>query len=557
MLSVYKKIVLGGMVASFLSGTVFSQSLLLQECQDFTVQTLNAMRLDSIPYDQFTELGSHNAFTNIEDGWKTKEQGGSGQQSLGFDAQFDYGVRAFFIDLHWCENSTGNIYLAMAHEPEQSPNNKNYTNSNNYKYLEPCIYSPIQRNRKGDIPPFEDFLIKLKKWFDKDSSAVITLHLESYTGTDGHRVISDLLKKVGLDRFVYAKAASSSWPTFGEMRSTGKRLVIFSDNKNDGFFHTDHYRETEYNLGSHPNCEMRSDNRNTNKTSTLLTMNHFHSTSHDTSTCSFDKINNPQAVLKRADECYKQQGIYPTVFVCDHVSQGDRGGCREAVMLLNDYRAHGNTCVTSLISNLSNTTNATTPSTNPTSSWNIGSGAVSLLSNVGEFIWPASINGFVSDYKIATGAFVLPLGACILDIPHKYRHITCSLMAVDVAGHFVRPVWNGIKSMGELTWSYGKTPLLWLGEQANHYGKEVMSVGSSVGYIWSTVKVFKKGHGVAGTKHVVASTVLSIFGTALAVNAFILPVLPPLAVSIVSGALVLPFCWVLYKFPTWLPGHHP
>ena len=130
-------------------------------------------------------------------------------------------------------------------------------------------------------------------------------------------------------------------------------------------------------------------------------------------------------------------------------------------------------------------------------------------------------------------------------------------MAVDVAGHFVRPVWSGIKRMGEWTWYHGKTPLLWLGEQVNHYGKEVMSIGSSLGYVWSSSNVFKNGLGVSGAKHVVASTALSILGTALAVNAFILPVLPPLAVSIASGALVLPFFWGLYKFPTWLPGHHP
>lgn len=81
---------------------------------------------------------------------------------------------------------------------------------------------------------------------------------------------------------------------------------------------------------------MRLDDRNIDKTSALLVMNHFHMTSHENAECSFNEVNNPNFIKTRSDQCYQQEGIHPAFIVCDHVEQGDRGGC--AVLTLNALR---------------------------------------------------------------------------------------------------------------------------------------------------------------------------------------------------------------------------
>ncbi|MBH1989308.1 MAG: hypothetical protein I8H75_05880 [Myxococcaceae bacterium] len=319
---------------------LLSVELQAEKCQEFSSQSVEDFYADDAIYDQVTWLAAHNAFTNVEDGWSPKAVFPSGQQTLGFDAQFEYGVRAFFIDLHWCRNKNDELYLAMAHEHKKSLNEYDYRNPLNHKYLRSCDSSPIQRNaeNKFNIPAFESFLSKLKRWLDANSMAIVTLHLESSTGTTGNQILIELLTSANLLNFIYSKNLSDPWPTLGEMRKSNKRLVIFSDNKHDGFFHTTAYRETEYDLSDFRKCEMRLDDRNTDKTSTLLVMNHFHVTSHENAECSFNEVNNPNFIKTRSDQCYQQEGIHPAFIVCDHIEQGDRGGCREAVLTLNALR---------------------------------------------------------------------------------------------------------------------------------------------------------------------------------------------------------------------------
>lgn len=63
------------------------------------------------------------------------------------------------------------------------------------------------------------------------------------------------------------------------MRRDGTRLVIFSDNPEDGMINVRAYRETKYSLTAFPNCEMRGEGRDKIKIKPLLLMNHFYSRS--------------------------------------------------------------------------------------------------------------------------------------------------------------------------------------------------------------------------------------------------------------------------------------
>lgn len=162
-----------------------------------SAQSLRSTYTDATLYDQAMYLTAHNAYSYPQAGWKYY------QQSLNFDEQFSYGVWAFMIDLHWCKDRNNNLYLAMAHLPQGSSNNYNYGNTANQGHLSSCLWAKAQRVSNSDIPSFESFLTDhAKKWLDNDKEAVITLHLESYTGSGGANDLHNLLNSTGVLSYV-------------------------------------------------------------------------------------------------------------------------------------------------------------------------------------------------------------------------------------------------------------------------------------------------------------------------------------------------------------------
>ena len=149
------------------------------------------------------------------------------------------------------------------------------------------------------------------------------------------------------------------------MRQNNKRLVIFSDNGADtaprifplasGIFSASEYRETQYDLGEFPNCEMRvgrHPSAQAGGTSRLFLINHFYKGSFATGEMTYHQINNPFAnslkgkyakqgprdIATRSEDCLIQEGIYPTFIAVDFVEEGDFGGAREQVLRLNQKR---------------------------------------------------------------------------------------------------------------------------------------------------------------------------------------------------------------------------
>lgn len=313
-----------------------------------TAQTLRSTYTDGTFYNQATYLTTHNAYSSAQAGWTYA------QQTLGFDEQFAYGVWAFMIDLHWCRDSSNNLYLAMAHMPTGSDKNFDYSHPTNHQYLESCWPSRLQRGLK-EIPSFESFLSgHAKKWLDNDKEAIVTLHLESYTGASGAKDLHAILQNTNLLQYVYFHASGSAWPTLGDMRKNNKRLIIFSDNLHDtgvDIFHTSEYQETKYNLKESSDCTLRPDNRAASRAKSILLMNHFYSLAYETQDLNFHQINSPYAnsqgkhptkgprdIATRSEICFAQEGIYPTFVAVDFVEEGDFGGAREQVLRLNKKR---------------------------------------------------------------------------------------------------------------------------------------------------------------------------------------------------------------------------
>lgn len=304
----------------------------------------NAQQYDGVSY-----LTAHNAFTFPQDGWQVY------QQYLNFDEQFAYGVWSFMIDPHYCWTSSGDLSLSLAHQPGESDNNRNFSDPVNYQFIS-CLTSKGQKGLR-EHRSLESFLQEhVKKWLREDPEAVITLHLESYTGTDGARQLRELFRRLGIFDFIYRKSATDPWPTLGMMRAANTRLVLFSSNKADtglgDVFYTDHYRETGYDLKDFSLCERRFDDRDSTNTTTLFVLNHFYKWAFKASRHDYHQINNPYAtgmahkykitgkpdLATRTELCIQQEGIYPSFIAVDFVEEGDAGGARDWVLYLNHQR---------------------------------------------------------------------------------------------------------------------------------------------------------------------------------------------------------------------------
>lgn len=316
-----------------------------------TAADLRETYTDDLKYDEVTYLTTHNSFTIQTEDWLYR------QQSLSFDNQFKYGVWSFMLDLHWCpEDMRKSQTISLAHLRQGSSNTRNYSDSRNHQYLLSCRDSRAQKSQTKHRS-FESFFNDyVKKWLDHDDKSIITLHLESYLGTDGAAQLRRVFEQVGILHYIYGDLSQKSWPTFGEMRMTNKRLVVFSSNSGDcglgDVFSTVRYRETQYDLETAKNCERRFDDRNRLNDTALLLLNHFYSTSFETRKLTYHQVNNPYAdrmqhkyegvkcpVLSvRTRLCVQQESIYPTFVAVDFVEEGDVGGAREWVLYLNRLR---------------------------------------------------------------------------------------------------------------------------------------------------------------------------------------------------------------------------
>ncbi|KAJ5309469.1 uncharacterized protein N7443_001930 [Penicillium atrosanguineum] len=120
-----------------------------------------------------------------------------------------------------------------------------------------------------DAGTLEAFLVKVKTWLDDNPNEVVTMLL-----TNGDSVaiteFGDTFASSGIDSYAFVPSSSpdtlaiSSWPTLGDLISSGKRLVVFLDygadtSKVDYILEEfDYYFETPYDVtnSSFPDCSI-------------------------------------------------------------------------------------------------------------------------------------------------------------------------------------------------------------------------------------------------------------------------------------------------------------
>jgi hypothetical protein len=293
---------------------------------------------DSRRYDEVCFLTAHNAYASFAEGWK-----GYVQQSKSFEEQFAYGVRSFMIDLYWYKsNEAADPYIALCHQSGAPKKDQERLSANSNCAL-------TTRLRWQEPQQALEFFQKVAGWLGVDEQAIITVHLESYLGKDSAPDLWNILREAGVDQYVYLPphpVGPSKWPTLGQLRKSNKRLIIFSDNKDDNVIWVWAYRETQFDLKEFPGAEMRANGRGLPKgtiikgklasdiypLSQLLVMNHFYSISFP---AHYPVVNSGEEIFKRVNLCYAQENRLPNFIAVDFVEEGLDGGALAVVLMLN------------------------------------------------------------------------------------------------------------------------------------------------------------------------------------------------------------------------------
>ncbi|GAB4280984.1 MAG: hypothetical protein Tsb0018_10000 [Opitutales bacterium] len=305
----------------------------LSDCSpnDFVCELLETYTNDK-KYSEVCWLTTHNAFATPKQGWNYS------QQNLDFEEQYTLGVRSFMIDLYLYnpgdsidengEATQGKSYIAMCHEPH-------FLDGRN------CLTTNMFL-KNGAPDALLDFLLQVKEWLNEDPDTIITLIIESRFGEDGAAgALYETFKQADLVRHLYVPQVDpkeiQDWPTLGDLRNVDRRLIVFSDNINDEFIHTSTYRETRFDLGKYPKCEMREDGRDTEKMMPLFALNHFYGISVRLNGFwkDYEKINAYQNIIERVNLCETEHNMLPNFLVMDFVEEGEMGGALQAVIEIN------------------------------------------------------------------------------------------------------------------------------------------------------------------------------------------------------------------------------
>jgi hypothetical protein len=292
---------------------------------------------DQTAYVNTSWLTAHNAFVNIQDGW-----GWLPQQRLHIKEQFNQGVHSFMVDIH--KNAEDKLILQHG---------KNFSK---YGVEQPILSGITYSSTK--VSYLADFLGDIIDVLQNDSSAIITLHIESYVKSTELR---SALDKARLGSYLLETNPNDPNLTLGEMRETNSRLVIFSDysayhqdrefalNDKDnalqkGIHYINLHKETEYDLGKFPNCEMRAEGRAKAKNTlvNLLVFNHFYPEScahgyyniywnyvYGAVQNDCNSVNAYEVIMNRIKLCLAN-GLFPNFIAVDFIEQGACGGVSTA-----------------------------------------------------------------------------------------------------------------------------------------------------------------------------------------------------------------------------------
>lgn len=232
-------------------------------------------------YSEISWLVTHNAMSNRAEGWWFPNQ------SFGITRQLNDGVRGLMLDVHMIDNQ-----LFLLHGSSML----------------------------GTIP-LKTILAEINAFMRKRPNAVISLILECYAPATK---VQEAFKTSGLLGMLHQQDSGSSWPTIGEMITSNKRLVLFTDSGGgewQGYHDVWKFcQETHYSVKQ---VDEFSFKRNRGEESnSLLILNHF--LTRPIAGLGLAKRANAVSVLEpRLEGCEKAMKRFPNFVAVDFYECGD------------------------------------------------------------------------------------------------------------------------------------------------------------------------------------------------------------------------------------------
>jgi hypothetical protein len=237
-------------------------------------------------FDQVAFATTHNSMSNEDDGWVTPNQ------KHGIVRQLQDGVRAFMLDLHKWE---GQVML--------------------------CHFMCVAGSTLLGMKPLETALLEIKQFMDENPDEVLVIIFESYVAAHD---VEEVFEAVGFSGRIYAHRRGQPWPTLRRLISSGKRLVVFSDNAAGAadWHHPvwDYCWETNFEVQSLAqfSCDLNRGSQDND----LFILNNFISDPY-ASEESAAQANAFDFLYPRATGCFEETGRMPTFIAVDFYSIGD------------------------------------------------------------------------------------------------------------------------------------------------------------------------------------------------------------------------------------------
>jgi hypothetical protein len=284
------------------------------------------------PLNEVAFPASHNSMSAAnEPGWFLAEQPKSLVNSL------DDGIRVFLIDTWYGQQTkSGGVVTA----PRSLARAQSDFTDGQASELTPAEQRSIERLRKdkvvGPERPYmchtlcelgatelEAQMVGLRQWMQANPREVVTLFIQdAVTPADTAAV----LESAGLAELAYVHEPGASWPTLGEMVTTGRRLLVLMENEGGGqqfpYLHQgfDLVQDTGYTYATVDDFDCAL-NRGT-ADSDLLLVNHWLS-SFTTLVTSAQKANTLDVLGDRVRTCREERGQIPNFVAVNWYDQGD------------------------------------------------------------------------------------------------------------------------------------------------------------------------------------------------------------------------------------------
>lgn len=239
-------------------------------------------RLCERRFDQVSFVTTHNAMANSQDGFTGPNQTG------GVTRQLNDGVRALMLDTYVFE---GEVQLCHAD----------------------CAFFGHR--------PLVETLAEIRAFLERRPRDVVSIIFEDYVGA---AAAEPAFQAAGLMEYVHAQPPEEPWPSLEQMIESGRRLVVFSDNRRDArpWYHYvwDYAFETPFSF-ERPMDLVCTPNRG-NPGHSLFILNHFLTRGLGHPSLA-RLINFDPFFMNRARQCESENDRLPNFVTVDFYELGD------------------------------------------------------------------------------------------------------------------------------------------------------------------------------------------------------------------------------------------